>query len=298
MRAYMVRSMTGFGHAEGMVGTLHVTVEIRTVNHRFFSPSIKLPSAFTPWETEVREVMRTRVSRGHVTLTARTERALTAANPGIDAARFAEAVLTLRALTEQHGLAGGVDLGSVLRMPDVITTHREAADESAGTAPELVAVVEHALVSLNKARAEEGLRLTTVLLERLALVREAVERIALRAPERVIAHRDRLRQAVFELTDGVPLDELRLMQEIALLADRMDVSEEMDRFRSHLTAFEQTLEHAPPDGVGKRLGFLLQELLREANTTGSKGADNLVLQDVVAMKEELERIREQVENLE
>lgn len=294
----MVRSMTGFGHADGLVGTLHVSVEIRTVNHRFFSPSIKLPSAFSQWESEVRETMRTRVSRGHVTLSARTERTAVAPNPGIDSARFAEAVQTLRMLTEQHGLAGGVDLASVLRMPDVVTLHREVVEDSTGTAPELIAIVEHALVSLNKARAEEGVRLVAFLLERLSLVRAAVERIALRAPERVIAHRDRLKQSVLELTNGVPLDDARLIQEIALLADRIDVSEEMDRFRSHLAAFELTLEQAPSDGVGKRLGFLLQELLREANTTGSKGADNAVLQDVVAIKEELERIREQVENLE
>ena len=294
----MVRSMTGFGHADGLVGTLHVSVEIRTVNHRFFSPGIKLPSAFSQWETEVRETMRTRVSRGHVTLTARSERASITPNPGIDLAKFRDAVQTLRTLTEEHGLAGGVDLASVLRMPDVVTLHREPVEEPTGTAPELIAIVEHALVSLNKARAEEGVRLTVVLLERLALVRAAVERIAVRAPERVVAHRDRLRLAVVELTNGVPLDEPRLMQEIALLADRIDVSEELDRFRSHLAAFAQTLEHAPPDGVGKRLGFLLQELLREANTTGSKGADQALLADVVAIKEELERIREQVENLE
>lgn len=298
MRATMVRSMTGFGHADGTVGQLHVSVEIRTVNHRFFSPSIKLPSAFTQWEAEVREAMRTRVSRGHITLSARTERATVTANPGIDTVRFAEAVKTLRGLSAQYALAGDVDLATVLRMPDVISTQREPVEEHTGTAPELIAIVEHALVSLNKARAEEGVRLTAVLIERLGLVRAAVERIALRAPERVIAHRDRLRQSILELTDGIPLDDQRLMQEIALLADRIDVSEEMDRFRSHLAAFEQTLEQAPPDGVGKRLGFLLQELLREANTTGSKGADNAVLQDVVAIKEELERIREQVENLE
>ncbi len=294
----MVRSMTGFGHADGLVGTLHVSVEIRTVNHRFFSPSIKLPSAFSQWETEVRETMRARVSRGHVTLTARSERAVATPNPGIDTEKFRDAVNTLRALTEEHGLAGGVDLASVLRMPDVVTLHRELVEEPSGTVAELIAIVEHALVSLNTARAEEGVRLAAVLLARLALVRAAVERIALRAPERVVAHRDKLRLTVSELTNGIPLDESRLMQEIALLADRIDVSEEMDRFRSHLAAFEQTLEQAPPDGVGKRLGFLLQELLREANTTGSKGADQAVLADVVAIKEELERIREQVENLE
>ena len=290
--------MTGFGHADGLVGTLHVSVEIRTVNHRFFSPSIKLPSAFSQWETEVRETMRARVSRGHVTLTARSERATVTPHPGIDAEKFRDAVQTLRALTEEHGLAGGVDLASVLRMPDVVTLHREPVEEATGTTPELIAIVEHALVSLNKARADEGVRLTATLLDRLALVRAAVERVTERAPERVTAHRDRLRLAVAELTNGVPLDEGRLMQEIALLADRIDVSEEMDRFRSHLAAFEQTLQQAPADGVGKRLGFLLQELLREANTTGSKGADQAILADVVAIKEELERIREQVENLE
>jgi uncharacterized protein (TIGR00255 family) len=290
--------MTGFGQADGMVGALHVTVEIRTVNHRFFSPSIKLPSAFSRWESDVREATRLRVSRGHVTLSAHFERTAQVATSGIDAVKFAAAVHSLRALAEQHGLAGGVDLGSVLRMPEVIAAVHEPDDEVAGTAAELVAIVEHALVSLNTARAEEGARLAAVLKERLALVRASVERVAVRAPERVVWNRDRLRQAVLELTEGVPLDELRLSQEIAILADRLDVSEETDRFRSHITAFEQTLEHAPPEGVGKRLGFLLQEMLREANTTGSKGADAAVLQEVVVIKEELERIREQVENLE
>lgn len=281
-----------------MVGALHVTVEVRTVNHRFFSPSIKLPSAFARWEADVRETMRTRVSRGHVTLSVHGERAVTAMGAGVDAERFAMAVTTLRALVEQHGLSGGVDLASVLRMPEVISSTREPEETVAGTAAELVAIVEHALVSLNKARADEGARLAETLSQRLALISASVERIADRAPERVVAHRDRLRQAVLELTEGVHLDELRLAQEIAVIADRLDVSEEMDRFRSHLTAFADTLSHAPAEGVGKRLGFLLQEMLREANTTGSKGADATVLQEVVAIKEELERIREQVENLE
>jgi uncharacterized protein (TIGR00255 family) len=294
----MVRSMTGFGQAEGTVGAVHVAVEVRTVNHRFFSPSIKLPSAFARWESDVREVMRTRVSRGHITLSAHTERVASNAAAGIDPVRFGAAVATLRALCEQYGLTGGVDLSSVLRMPEVISTAREPEQEEGGTPAELVSIVEHALVSLNKARAEEGLRLVEVLRQRLSLVAASVERIALQAPERVVAHRDRLRAAVLDLADGVHLDEQRLAQEIALLADRLDVSEEMDRFRSHLTAFETTLQHAPPEGVGKRLGFLLQEMLREANTTGSKGNDATVLQEVVAIKEELERIREQVENLE
>ena len=114
----------------------------------------------------------------------------------------------------------------------------------------------------------------------------------------MVEQRDRLRAAVRELAEGVSIDETRVAQEIALLADRLDVQEELSRFRAHITAFRATLQSPPVDGVGKRLGFLLQEMLREANTTGSKGNDTAVVADVVQIKEELERIREQVENLE
>ena len=113
-----------------------------------------------------------------------------------------------------------------------------------------------------------------------------------------MAERERLSKAVRELTDGVDLDQQRLAQEIALLADRLDVSEEVDRFRSHVSAFRETLASGKKEPVGKRLGFLLQEMLREANTTGSKSRDAAMLHDVVAVKEELERIAEQVENIE
>jgi uncharacterized protein (TIGR00255 family) len=147
-------------------------------------------------------------------------------------------------------------------------------------------------------RAAEGTRLATYVEARLGNVARAVDRIAGRAPDRLIEQRDRLRSAVRELTEGIAVDEQRLAQEIALLADRLDVSEEVSRFHSHLDAFRATLTSAPSDGVGKRLGFLLQEMLREANTTGSKANDAAMLQDVISIKEELERIREQVENLE
>ena len=291
----MIRSMTGFGQAEGTVGATRVTVDVRTVNHRFFSPSIKLPGSFGRWEAEVREAMRLRVSRGHVTLSARTERTAGAAL-AIDEVRFADVVTQLRRLQQAHGLDGGVDLGTVLRMPDIIGSPRE--EDESGTAAELVLIVEQALESLGRSRADEGQRLATIVLERLQLVSDALDRIVARAPERVIAHRDRLRAAVRELADGLAIDEQRLAQEVALLADRLDVSEEMDRFRSHVVAFRATLADGGAEPVGKRLGFILQEMLREANTTGSKGGDATILHEVVAVKEELERIREQVENLE
>ena len=137
-----------------------------------------------------------------------------------------------------------------------------------------------------------------ILTDRLDVLSASLQRIAVRAPERLVAQRDRLRASVRELTEGLAIDEGRLAQEIAILADRLDVSEEMDRFGSHVAAFREALGESGGEAIGKRLGFLLQEMLREANTTGSKGADASILHEVVTVKEELERIREQVENLE
>ena len=287
--------MTGYGLAEGTVGTSRVVVDVRTVNHRFFSPSIKLPGAFGRWETDVREAMRLTVARGHVTLSARSER-LADAPASIDEARFSAVADQLKALVQRHGLGGGVDLASVLRMPDVLSASRD--DEDTGTVAELLLIVDAALEALQRARSEEGDRLAAVLHQRLDLVEAALGRIAARAPERIVAHRDRLRESVRELAAGVAVDESRLAQEIAILADRMDVAEELDRFRSHLVAFRAALNDSGGEPVGKRLGFLLQEMLRETNTTGSKAADAPILHEVVGLKEELERIREQVENLE
>ena len=289
----MIRSMTGYGAAEGMVGASRVSVELRTVNHRFFSPSIKLPSDLSRWEPEVREALRKKIARGHVTVSARTER--TATSGIIDEDRFAKYVALLRELQARHGLDGTIDVATVLRMPDVLGS---ADDGEEGTVAELTAIVESAIDSLTRSRSEEGQRLGQYLLERLGVVDAALGRIAARAPERVITQRDRLREAVKTLTDGMAVDEQRVAQEIAILADRLDVQEELHRFGSHITAFRSALQQSGGEPVGKRLGFLLQEMLREANTTGSKANDAVIMQDVVTIKEELERIREQVENLE
>ena len=292
----MIRSMTGFGGAEGRVGNARVFVELRTVNHRFFNPSIKLPSAYARWEGEVREALRQRIARGHVTVYVRVEREAAAAVT-IDEAKFAGYVSQLRTLQQRYGLGGELELSTVLRLPDVIAAAGDEADNG-GTAAELVSVVDAAAGALTVMRGEEGARLAAYLRERIASVHEALGRIAARAPARLLEQRDRLRQAVAELTEGATVDEQRVAQEIAILADRLDVSEELDRFRAHVAAFRSALEGTTGEPVGKRLGFLLQEMLREANTTGSKANDTAMLREVVAIKEELERIREQVENLE
>jgi uncharacterized protein (TIGR00255 family) len=292
----MIRSMTGFGAADGLVGGGRVSVEVRSVNHRFFSPAIKLPSALNRWEGDVREALRRKVARGHVTLGARFEREAAEDSP-IDESRFAAYVTQLRGLQERYALDPALDVGTVLRLPDVFAVAaREELPPEAGA--ELVAIVDRAVDALLAMRTDEGARLATYLEERLRVIEAALDRIAVRAPERVTEQRDRLRQAVRELTEGLSVDEHRLAQEIALLADRLDVAEELSRFRGHITAFRAALGAPQPDGVGKRLGFLLQEMLREANTTGSKGNDGAIVADVLQVKEELERIREQVENLE
>jgi uncharacterized protein (TIGR00255 family) len=290
----MIRSMTGFGSAEGSVGPTRVSVEIRSVNHRFFNPSIKLPSSLTRFEPDVREALRRGVNRGHVTLTARVDEAQ-APDTVIDEQRFAAYVARLRQLKQQFALEGPIDLATVLRLPNVVSGEH---DGESGTAAELVGIVDRALVSFTASRDAEGKRLVAFLGERLKNIEAAVDRLAERAPERLVEQRDRLRAAVAELAGGVQLDEQRVAQEIAILADRLDVHEELQRLHSHLVAFRDALAQDGGDGVGKRLGFLLQELLREANTTGSKANDASMVQDVVAIKEELERIREQVENLE
>ena len=291
----MIRSMTGFGAAEGQVGRSRVAIEVRSVNHRFFSASLKLPGALSRWEGEVREALRRGVSRGHVTLTSRADRPDSTGTTVIDEARVAEYVRRLRDLQQRFGLDGGLDLSTVLRLPDVVTV---VGEEDQGTPEELVAIVDRAVAAMGVMREQEGSRLAAFLEERLQVIEDAVGRLAVRAPERVVEQRDRLREAVRELTDGVTVDEARLAQEVAILADRLDVQEELERFRSHLTAFRAALRGGSPDGVGKRLGFVLQEMLREANTTGSKANDVGLTRDVLIIKEELERAREQVENLE
>ena len=291
----MISSMTGFGAAEGKVGTLGVGVEIRTVNHRFFNPSIKLPAAFSKWEGDVREALRQRIARGHVTLTARIERDGVRGS-GINEERFAEYVAMIRDLQTRHALSDVLDASTILALPDVIDL--QTNEPEPGSPQELIAIVEQAVATLREMRKDEGGRLATFLLDRIQLVESALHRIRDRAPIRLAEQVARLRKSVKELASAANVDQQRLAQEVAILADKLDIAEELDRFDSHIDAFRQSVKDSGDDAVGKRLGFLLQEMVREANTTGSKASDAAVLADVVMIKEELERIREQVENIE
>ncbi|MDP9204220.1 MAG: YicC family protein [Gemmatimonadota bacterium] len=287
--------MTGFGAADGAVGEARASVEIRTVNHRFFSPNLKLPSAFGRWEGEIRELLRQKIARGHVTLTARVDRE-SSLGPIIDEARLAQYAATLKELQKKLALGGEVDLATVLRLPDVIATPSDEVDPAAGQA--LTAIVSKAIDNLLAMRRAEGTQLTAFLLDRVQAVEGRLSQIEARAPLRLKEQHERIKRTVGELVGGTGADPQRIAQEVAILADKLDIAEELDRFRSHLSAFRDTVRANTSEPVGKRLGFILQEMVREANTIGSKANDGPILDDVIGTKEELERIREQVENLE
>ena len=291
----MISSMTGFGAADGLLGSARASVEIKSVNHRFFSPNFKIPSAFARWEGEIRELLRQKIARGHVTLMVKIDRDESNAAV-IDEARLASYLGVLRALQKKHSLAGELDLATLLRLPDVIAAPSEEVDPTVGEA--LVKIVGLAADNLVVMRRTEGAQLSAFLLDRVQAVESNLAAIEKRAPVRLKEQHERAKRTISELVAGAAVDPQRLAQEIAILADKLDIAEELDRFRSHLLAFRDTVRADTSEPVGKRLGFILQEMLREANTIGSKANDASILEGVIAIKEELERIREQVENLE
>jgi uncharacterized protein (TIGR00255 family) len=233
-----------------------------------------------------------------VSLSLRVERDATE-GPRIDVARLVAYAAQLRAIPAEAGIDTRVDVSALLRLPDAITTSLNE-EETLGTLDpaEILALITTAVEAFVRMRESEGSRLADYLLDRLVIIEAALARLAERAPQRLVEQRDRLTAAVQELAAGVAVDPQRMAQEIAILADRVDVAEELSRFASHNEACRAALAAPGAEAVGKRLGFILQEMVREANTTGSKANDATMQRDVVVIKEELERMREQVENLE
>jgi uncharacterized protein (TIGR00255 family) len=288
-------SMTGFGAAEGPVGGRRLRVEIRTVNHRYFNLSAKLPSDLTLLEAELRERLRRDFDRGHVTVQARWAESLEVdAGFGVDLERARLVAARLREMQAALGLGGEITVELVARQPDVLTYASNGAGEIPWT--EVEPIVAQAGRECRTMRAREGDALVAELKHRLDLMERSAGQIAGRAPERLVKERDRLRAAVAQLLDGRAVNEERLAQELAFLADKLDITEELVRFRAHVTAAREAMATDGP--VGKRLGFLAQELGREVNTMGSKAGDAAIAQQVIAMKGELEKFREQLENLE
>jgi uncharacterized protein (TIGR00255 family) len=287
--------MTGFGSAEGNVLGGRLSIEIRSVNHRYYNPQLKLPFELGAVDGSLRERLRQLLERGHVTVTARwIEAPLREPAVAVDLARARQLVAAAKQLKKRLKLKGDVDLAFVARQPEVLTTHQDGV--GAAQWSEVEPIAERAVRELLGMRAREGAALAAELAGRLGALETGARAIEQRAPERLTAELARLKKAVAELAAGVQVDEQRLAVEVALMADRVDITEELVRLRTHLVACREAL--ASDGAVGKQLGFLSQELLREVNTIGSKANDAAITQTVIAMKGELEKFREQLDNLE
>lgn len=295
----MIRSMTGFGAASRELAGGTVSVELRSVNHRHLNVSFRLPAGAEVWERQLRARLGRGVRRGHVSFLVSVE-----ATPGgagewqVDHGRLRATLEAIRTLQDEYGVPGDTDLATVVGAARELLREGRPGDRGWVDARALGEVVDEAVDELVRMRELEGARLETELRSAIGEAAAGVESIRALAPQRLTRERDRLRRAVAELADGLQLEEGRLEQEIALLADKWDIGEEVVRARSHLAAFEELLEADADEPVGKRLAFLLQELNREVNTIGSKANDATISRHVVEVKNVLERLREQVENIE
>ncbi|UCD23569.1 MAG: YicC family protein [Gemmatimonadota bacterium] len=291
----MPRSMTGYGVAEGDVNEGRLQVEVRSVNHRHFAASLKLCTPLQSLEADLRNRLRDRIARGHVTLSARwIEQMDRGIDTRVNLERAQQVVDALRELQTALDLPGQIDLGFVARQPEVFTVaNSEEIEIDPGA---VLAVVDEAVGGLLSMREREGEALGQELRGQLEHLELELAKIEAKAPARLVAERDRLRESVAQLLDGRKLDEDRLCQEIALIADKLDITEEMVRLNAHIGACRETIGSEAP--MGRQLTFLGQEMLREINTIGSKANDAVITESVITMKGTIEKFREQVENVE
>lgn len=293
----MIRSMTGYGTAAAESEALKAAVTVRSLNHRYLDVSVHLSRRLQALETDIKRVVQERISRGRVelavqaTFTRDEEGVVVAARPVV-----AGLVRALRQIQAEHALAGEVAVADVARFPGALEVVETAAGLDADGRRELLGVVGRALDGLQGMRDAEGAHLQADLGAALDAIAAAAAAIASLSESGKVLRRDALREKLRAVCQDLALDEARLYQEIVRLVERHDVAEEVQRLRSHLAQARSALESREPSG--KRLDFLAQELAREANTIGSKAVSAEVVQSVVALKSEIERFREQVQNVE
>jgi uncharacterized protein (TIGR00255 family) len=288
--------MTGFGRGEAIGRGRTFTVEVQSVNHRFLEVRSRVPKRLTGLEPRIQQAIQERFFRGHFeVLILDKDLDGRARTLKVDVPLARQFVDALRTIQQALNLPGEVTLEMLTSQRDLIAVEEsaESLDESWG---ELSPALANALEALAQMRRREGEALLANLRGHLDQVEATLTGIVDRSPALVRAQLDRLRERVAELMDGHLPDPARLEQEVALLAERSDVTEECDRLRSHLAQFRSALEQ--PGAQGRRLDFLLQEMNREANTIGSKSADAALAHEVVWLKTSIERLREQVQNLE
>ena len=292
----MIKSMTGYGRGEWQGDGKTVEVEIKSFNHRYCDVSLRLPRRISSLETQVRNLVRQRISRGRIEVFVQVdESSLAEQKLELDLNLAKDYHLALKTLQEALGVSGEVRLETLAAFRDIFTRKEVETDLEKEWAALQVAL-EGALSALEAMRRNEGVKLSEDFLGRLEAIAKMVQEIEEKAPLALRASRDRLAQRVQELSEGLGIDETRLAQEVAFLAERSDITEELVRIRSHLNQFQEMLKR--PEPAGRKLEFLLQEIGREANTIGSKANDAGIAQISVGIKSELEKMREQVQNVE
>jgi uncharacterized protein (TIGR00255 family) len=292
-----MKSMTGFGRGAFVGEDFSVAVEIKTVNNRYLDVHLRLGQELSASETTIRRRVGARLSRGRVDLSINFDRT-GATVYQVNRPLIAGYVKALREIKEQLGLAGEIDVNSLARIPGALTAARDTLDEKNIWGVE--SALDQALDDLEKMRASEGAALSAEMRVRVAKIEAEVPIIEAAAAGLADAYRQRLHKRIAELiargSQAVELDPGRLAQEVAYLADRSDISEELARLRSHLEQFRSAVDSEGE--VGKRLDFLLQELNREANTVLSKSTEVAIKDSALAIKAEVEKLREQVQNVE
>ena len=292
----MIKSMTGYGKSEQTIDSLNVTVEIKSVNHRYFEFSARVPREYGFLEEKLKIYCNSLITRGkvecYVSVEDLEEREM---EVNVNETLAAGYVKALKELSERFGLKDDISAVTLSRYPDVITLHKASEDEER-IWNAVKTVAETAVSKFIEMRETEGSKLRGDILSRADYIIECVEFIEGRSPETVREYNEKLKQRMKELLGDAAVDEQRLLNEAAIYADKIAVDEETVRLRSHISQLREFMNSS--EAIGRKLDFLVQEINREANTIGSKAQDVDIAKKVIAIKAEVEKIREQVQNIE
>lgn len=294
----MIRSMTGYGRTESILNGRKYTVEIKSLNHRYLEIALRIPNVLSPLEFEVKKKISGRFTRGRLEINIRADSEYDSLSDGryeLNIPVIMNYYELLVQMKETLKLKEEITLSMMAGFRDAFVLKEPGTDASVFW-QELEGVLDTAIDAVLEMRKKEGDNICHDLTLRMELIGESLNAIALRAPQIIIEYQKRLSERIKELTGGVVLDEMRLSQEIAIMAEKSDVTEEIVRFKSHILQFSDLLKSS--DATGRNIDFLIQEMIREINTIGSKSSDAEISRRVIDIKSELAKIREQVQNVE
>ena len=293
----MAKSMTGYGRAESLSEGGKILVEIKSLNHRYLETSLRLPGALSPLELEVRKKINACFSRGKIEVAVRADaNFILGKGSGLDlnVPLLRDYYALLCRMKAELNLKDDITLAMMTSFEDIFVSSGEG--DLTDVWQKIEALLDEAIAALTLMREREGAVLCRDLIERISVIQQLLNNIELRLPQVIAAYQRRLTERIKELMGDAAVDEFRLMQEVAMMAEKSDISEEIVRFRSHISQFIDMLQS--DDTVGRKVDFLVQEMGREANTIGSKSSDAEISRIVIEIKSELARIREQGQNLE